>query len=193
MVENNGGQKVCITAWQFSAFNLSRNRCPHSKLSYSINLLRLVPNPGKFFKKICYPILIIWAIFVFSFYYKMWVQFTGTYSLNQWNPYVFIGTYSLNLWNPYVFIGPDSLQLMNSLKIQWNLLTNKDTFSCSNLNSKIWHDLPFTLWPLTLSFIWAMMMWFQPLISVKRFWFHCEKNSKVALMTFHSLMSIRVL
>jgi len=34
----HGGQKVCITAWQFSAFNLSRNRCPHSEVSYSTNL-----------------------------------------------------------------------------------------------------------------------------------------------------------
>jgi hypothetical protein len=47
MVENNGGQKVWITAWQFSAFKLSRNRCPHSELSYSTNLHRLVPNLGK--------------------------------------------------------------------------------------------------------------------------------------------------
>jgi len=37
MVENNG-QKVYITAWQLSAFNLSRNRCPHSEVSYSTNL-----------------------------------------------------------------------------------------------------------------------------------------------------------
>jgi hypothetical protein len=64
MVENNGGQKVCITAWQFSTFNLSRNRFPHSELSYSTSLHRLVPNLGKFFKKICCPILIIWVIFI---------------------------------------------------------------------------------------------------------------------------------
>jgi hypothetical protein len=39
VVENNGGQKVCIAAWQVSAFNLSLNRCPHSELPpYSTNL-----------------------------------------------------------------------------------------------------------------------------------------------------------
>ncbi len=51
MVENNGGQKVCIIAWQFSAFNLPGNRCPHSELSYSTNLHRLIPNVSNFFKK----------------------------------------------------------------------------------------------------------------------------------------------
>jgi len=54
----------------------------------------------------------------------MWVQFTSPYSLDQ--------------WIHYFFTGPGSLQPVNSLKIRWNHLTYKDTFSCNNLNSKIW-------------------------------------------------------
>ncbi len=69
VVENNDGQKVCITAWQFSTFNLSRNKCPHSELSYFTNLHRLVPNPGKIKNKKLLPHLDhLGNIFYFLFF-----------------------------------------------------------------------------------------------------------------------------
>jgi hypothetical protein len=126
MVENNGGQKVCITAWQFSAFNLSRNGCPHSELSYSINLHRLVPNPGKKNLKICCPILIIWAIFILFF---VLVQ---NVSVVHWCLF----TRPVNL--VLLHLSRYTIQVMNSFKIQWNHLAYIDTFPCNNLNSKIW-------------------------------------------------------
>jgi hypothetical protein len=83
MIENNGGQKVCIIAWQFSAFNLSTNRCTQSELSYSTNLHRLVPNPDKFFKQNLLPHFDhLDNFYLFLFCYKMWVQFTNSYSLD---------------------------------------------------------------------------------------------------------------
>ncbi len=91
MVENNGGQKVCITSWQFSALNLSRNRCPHSEPSYYTNLHRLVPNPSKSFLKNLLPHFdhLGQTILFFLFFYKMWVQYTGPYSLDHWIHYFF--------------------------------------------------------------------------------------------------------
>ncbi len=56
-------------------------------------------------------------------YYKMWVQFTNPYSLDQ--------------WIHYFFTSPCSLQLVNSLKIQWNHLKYMDTFCWSN--EITWH------------------------------------------------------
>jgi hypothetical protein len=46
--------------------------------------------------------------------------------------------HSLNPWIHYFFTGLCSLQPVNSLKIQWNHWAYRDTFCCSNLNSKIW-------------------------------------------------------
>ncbi len=64
----------------------------------------------------------VWSLNVMSknksnHHYKIWVQFTSPHSLDR--------------WIHCLFIGPCSLQPMNSLKIQWNHLTYRDTVCCS--------------------------------------------------------------
>jgi hypothetical protein len=54
---------------------------------------------------------------ILKHYYKMWVQFVGPHSLDDW--------IHCFLSSPY------SRQLVNSLKIQWNHLAFRDTFCCS--------------------------------------------------------------
>jgi hypothetical protein len=78
--------------------------------------------------------------------YKMWVQFVSPHSLGHWIQCFFTGPscfhyykmwvqfispHSLSQWIHCFFASPSSLQPVNSLKIQWNHLTYKDTFCCS--------------------------------------------------------------